>query len=168
MEINNEEKLAREEDTQYGRYLTFNLGDEVFGIEIEYVIEIIGVQPITKIPEVADYIKGIINLRGKIIPVIDMRLKFKKDEIVYNDRTCIVVVDIQEIVVGLIVDSVSEVLVIDDEDIAPPPNSKTGISNRYIKGIGKVEDEVKLLLDCKKIFEEDEPKNIGEMEQEEL
>lgn len=164
MEISNKEQLAQEEDTQYGRYLTFNVGDEVFGIEIEYVTEIIGIQPITKIPEIVDYIKGIINLRGKIIPVIDMRLKFKKDAIAYNDRTCIIVVDTQEIIVGLIVDKVSEVMVIDDENIAPPPSSKTGIRNKYIKGIGKIENEVKLLLDCKKLFNEEETKTIGEIE----
>ena len=161
MELNNEEMQEQQEDTQHGRYLTFNVSDEVYGIEIEYVTEIISMQQVTKIPEIADYIKGIINLRGKIIPVIDVRLKFKKDSIEYNDRTCIIVVDTQEIIVGLIVDQVSEVMTIDDEDVAPPPNSKTGIRNRYIKGIGKIEGEVKLLLDCKKLFDENETQAIG-------
>jgi len=164
MELNNQETLEEQEDTQYGRYLTFNVGEEVFGIEIEYVTEIISMQPITKIPQIVDYIKGIINLRGKIIPVIDIRLKFKKDSIKYDDRTCIIVIDTQDIIVGLIVDKVSEVMTIDDEDIAPPPSNKTGIRNRYIKGIGKIEGEVKLLLDCKMLFDEDETQSISEIE----
>lgn len=164
MELNNGDMLEQQEDTQHGRYLTFNVGEEVFGIEIEYVTEIIGMQPITQIPEIAEYIKGIINLRGKIIPVIDIRLKFKKDAIDYNDRTCIIVVDTSEIMVGLIVDQVSEVMSIDDEDVAPPPSSKTGIRNRYIKGVGKINDNVKLLLDCKKLFDEEETQAIGEIE----
>lgn len=158
------ELLEQEEDTQHGRFLTFNLGEEVYGIEIEFVTEIIGLQQITKIPEVADYIKGIINLRGKIIPVIDMRLKFNKEPIEYDDRTCIVVVDTQEVVVGLIVDKVAEVLTIDDDDIAPPPSYKSGIRNRYIRGIGKIGDEVKLLLDCKKLFDENETQEISDIE----
>lgn len=164
MELNNQETLEQQEDTQHGRYLTFNVGEEVFGIEIEYVTEIISMQPVTKIPQIADYIKGIINLRGKIIPVIDVRLKFKKESIEYDDRTCIIVIDTQDILVGLIVDKVSEVMTIDDEDIAPPPNSKTGARNRYIKGIGKIEGEVKLLLDCKMLFDEEETQTINEIE----
>jgi len=159
----NEAFLEDQEDTQHGRYLTFNLGEEVFGLEIRYVTEIIGMQPITKIPEVASYIKGIINLRGKIIPVIDMWLKFGKEPVEYNDRTCIVVIDTQELVVGLIVDKVSEVMVIDDADIVPPPDQRTGIRNRYIQGIGKVDGNVKLLLDCKLLLDVDEVQDIKEI-----
>lgn len=151
-----EKSTMEEEDTQHGKFLTFTLGDESYGIEIIYVTEIIGIQPITQIPEVPNYVKGIINLRGKIIPVIDVRLKFKKNEVDYNDRTCIIVVDINETSVGLIVDNVSEVLDIADENIVPPPDVKTGFQNRYIKGVGKVEEDVKLLLDCNKLFEERE------------
>jgi len=157
-EINSGFLETNEDDTQYGRYLTFDLDEECFGIEIKYVTEIIGMQKITKIPEIMEYIKGIINLRGKIIPVVDVRLKFNKDQKEYNDRTCIIVIDTQEIVVGLIVDSVSEVMSINDEDIAPPPSEKTGIRNRYLKGIGKTDDQVKLLLDCKKLFDEEDNK----------
>lgn len=158
------ELFEQEEDTQHGRFLTFNLGEEIYGIEIEYVTEIIGLQHITKIPEVAHYIKGIINLRGKIIPVIDMRLKFNKEPIEYDDRTCIVVVDTQEMIVGLIVDKVAEVLTIEDEDIAPPPSYKSGIRNRYIRGIGKIGEVVTLLLDCNKLFDEQETQEISEIE----
>ena len=157
-----EETMDQQEDTQYGKYLTFALGEEVFGIEIRHVTEIIGIQAITKVPEVPSYVKGIINLRGKIIPVIDMRLKFKKEEIPYDDRTCIVVIEIKNIPVGLIVDNVDEVLNIADEDIAPPPGSKTSADNRYIKGIGKVGDQVQLLLDCDELLLSEEINQIGQ------
>ncbi|MGI6192244.1 MAG: chemotaxis protein CheW [Christensenellales bacterium] len=156
-----EELLEQKEDTQHGRYLTFNLGEEVFGLEIRYITEIIGLQPITKIPEVAHYIKGVINLRGKIIPVIDMRLKFGKEPAEYTDRTCIIVIDTDELVVGLIVDKVSEVMTIEDEDVVPPPDQRTGIRNRYIKGIGKVDGDVKLLLDCKTLLDADETEEVN-------
>lgn len=164
MDITNEEYLEKEEDTQHGRYLTFNLGDEIYGIEIKFVTEIIGMQPVTKIPEVDVFIKGIINLRGKIIPVIDMRLKFGKDPIEYDDRTCVIVIDTQEIVVGLIVDKVAEVVTIDDSEVSPPPNHKTGIRNRYLKGIGKIDGNVNLLLDCNSLFSDEESDKIGQIE----
>ncbi len=144
--------LMQEEDTQHGRYLTFALGQESYGLEISYVKEIVGMQPITVLPEVPCEVKGIINLRGKIIPVIDMSLKFGKELSAYNDRTCIIVVDIRDISVGLIVDNVTEVLVIDDSEIVPPPPMKTGAHNEYIKAIGKTGNDVKLLLDCDKLF----------------
>ncbi len=144
------------EDTQHGRYLMFALGNEDFGIEIKYVTEIIGMQPIMTLPEVPDYIKGVINLRGKIIPVIDIRLKFKKDAIAYTDRTCIIVIDTNELSVGLIVDNVAEVVGIDDENIVPPPAINTGANNRYMQGIGKLGDKISLLLDCRKLFLNDE------------
>jgi purine-binding chemotaxis protein CheW len=159
-----EKTFEEEEDTQRGKFLTFALGEEVYGIEIIYVTEIIGIQPITQIPEVPNFVKGIINLRGKIIPVIDVRLKFKKNEVDYNDRTCIIVVDIKDTSVGLIVDNVAEVLDIPDENIVPPPDVKIGFQNRYIKGVGKVETEVKLLLDCNRLFEDKEVEileNVG-------
>lgn len=148
-------QFEEEEDTQKGKYLTFSLDTEYYGIEIKHVTEIIGIQAITEVPELPDYIKGIINLRGKIIPVMDVRLRFKKSPRAYNDRTCIIVVELLEVSVGLIVDRVSEVLDIADGDITPPPELQKG-GNRYIKGIGKVGNEVKLLLDCDKLLNEDE------------
>jgi purine-binding chemotaxis protein CheW len=153
----------QEEDTQKGRFLTFKIGEEVFGIEIKHVTEIVGIQPITNIPEVPEYVKGIINLRGKIIPVIDVRLKFKKKPVEYNDRTCIIVIDIEDVSIGLIVDNVSEVVTITDENIVPPPTYKTGFQNRYIKGVGKSEEGVKLLLDCNKLLTDEEIENINEI-----
>lgn len=147
----------QEEDTQHGKYLTFPLGNEVFGVEIKYVTEIIGIQAITYVPEVPNYVKGIINLRGKIIPVIDIRLKFNKPAVDYDDRTCIIVIDINDTSIGFIVDSVSEVVDIIDDNIVPPPSYKAGFQNKFIKGIGKVGSNIKLLLDCEKIISDDEP-----------
>ncbi len=141
-----------EEDTQKGKYLTFSLGKEAYGIGIEHVTEIIGILPITEVPELPNFIRGIMNLRGRIIPVMDVRLKFKKEFVEYNERTCIIVVDIKENSVGLVVDSVSEVTNIADEDIVEQPMLSSGVSNKYIKSIGKVGNEVKLLLDCEKLL----------------
>ncbi|HHY70766.1 MAG TPA: purine-binding chemotaxis protein CheW, partial [Thermoanaerobacterales bacterium] len=155
-----EETLAVEEDTQKGKFLTFLLGKEVYAIEIKFVIEIIGIQPITELPESPTYVKGIINLRGKIIPVMDVRLRFKKKPVEYNDRTCIIVVEVQDISVGLIVDNVSEVLSITDEDIVPPPDMNKRTENKYIKAIGKVGNEVKLILDCEKLMNDDDVEAI--------
>lgn len=157
-----EKNIEIEEDTQKGRFLTFMLGQETFGIEIKYVTEIIGIQAITEIPELPDYIKGIINLRGKIIPVMDVRLRFKKEPIEYNDRTCVIVIDIKDLSIGLIVDSVAEVITIPDQDIVEPPQMNKGFNNRYIKNIGKVGNDVKLLLDCEKLLTEDELASLSE------
>ena len=157
------QNLEEWEDTQKGKYLTFVVEDEVYGIEIRYVTEIIGIQPITKVPESSDYIRGIINLRGKIIPVMDVRLKFRKPSIPYNDRTCIIVVDIGTIGIGLIVDNVAEVLDIPDEQIVPPPDTKSGFNSRYIMGIGKVGNDIKLILDCRKMVTGEELESLEEM-----
>lgn len=149
-----------QEDTLKGKYLIFTMGSELYGMEIRYITEIIGLQPITDVPEMPAYIKGITNLRGKIIPVMDARLRFKKAEREYDDRTCIIVLDTNDVSVGLIVDSVAEVLTLDDDDIAPPPEvSRDG--RKYIKGVGKSDGEVKLLLDCQKLLSDDEAEVIG-------
>lgn len=157
-----EEIMETAEDTQKGKFLTFSVGKEAYGIEIKFVTEIIGIQEITEVPELPDYVKGIINLRGKIIPVIDVRLRFRKEPKDYNDRTCIVVINIKETTVGLIVDNVAEVINIDDSNIVPPPQMKTGFHNRYVRGIGKVGNEVKLLLDCDKLLNDEELDKIIE------
>lgn len=151
-----QEIMEESEDTQHGRYLTFILGEEIFGIEIKYVTEIIGMHQITQLPELPEHIRGIINLRGKIIPVIDMRLRFKKEPIEYNDRTCIVVIDIDDISVGLIVDQVDEVITYEDEDIVPPPDYKSGIQNRFIAAIGRKEENVTLILDSRRLLTEED------------
>ena len=160
-----DEMVTIEEDTQKGKYLTFKLGKEMFGIEIRYVTEIIGMQPIAEVPEVPDYVQGIINLRGQIIPLIDVRIKFKKEAMEYHDRTCIIVIDVDSVAIGLIVDEVAEVLSIPDENIVPPPEYKTGFQNRYIKSIGRVGEEVKLILDCEKLLSSDEMEMLEQVSQ---
>lgn len=148
------ESLENSEDTQKGKFLTFLLGKEVYAVEIRYVIEIIGIQPITEVPELPSYVKGIINLRGKIIPVMDVRLRFRKEPREYNDRTCIIVVEVEDILLGLIVDNISEVISIPDEETVPPPEMNKGVESKYIKGIGKVGNNVKLILDCEKLMKD--------------
>ncbi len=148
-------ELEALEDTQKGKFLTFTLGEEYYGIDIMYVTEIVGIQPITVVPELPEFIKGIINLRGKIIPVMDARIKFKKETKVYNDRTCIIVIDVHELSIGIIVDAVSEVLNINEDNIVPPPNLNTS-GRKYIKSVGKSEEHVTLILDCEKLLNDNE------------
>lgn len=159
-----EQELENEEDALKNKYLTFAIGPEIYGIEIRYVTEIVGVQAITEIPELPEYIKGIINLRGKIIPVMDVRLRFRKPFKSYNDRTCIVVVDIRDISIGLIVDRVDEVISIPQDQIVSPPEMSSS-SNRYIQGIGKVGNEVKLLLHCDELIHHQEAEALAELAQ---
>ena len=155
--------MEQEEDTMKGKYLIFFIGNELYGIEIRYITEIIGIQPITVVPEMPHYVKGITNLRGKIIPVIDARLRFKKEVRDYDDRTCIIVLDSNGISTGLIVDNVSEVIAIADEDIALPPDINKG-GPRYIKGIGKSDGNAKLLLDCQIILTDEEVELLSSVE----
>ncbi len=146
--------LETEEDVQKGRYMTFQLGDKYYGIAISYVNEIIGLQPITKVPETEDFIMGLINLRGKIIPVIDVRIRFHMEKRPYDDRTCIIVIDVNSTVIGLIVDTIAEVVTIKDKDVIPPPVVTPGFSqaSKFVYGIGKINDEVKMLLDLNKLI----------------
>ncbi len=152
-----------EHETQKGKYMTFKSGNEYFGLKIQYVNEIIGFQSITAIPETEDYIKGLINLRGKIIPVIDVRLRFKQEPFEYNDRTCIIVINVKSTVVGLIVEKIAEVVEIEEENILPPPSigRDKQTHNKYVYGIGRIGDSVKLLLDPDKLLN-DEDLSIAE------
>ncbi len=149
-----EETGLIEEDTMRGRYITFRVDGQVYGIQIRYVTEIIGVQPINRLPEMPSYVKGIINLRGRIIPVVDMRLKFKRPEAEYNEKTCILVIDNPVVTAGLIVDEVADVLTISEEDTSPAPSFAGGAA--YLEGVGKVGKEVQLLLDCEALFSGEE------------
>lgn len=141
-----------EEDTTKDKYLTFVIDGEDYGIDICNVIEIINITAITWVPETPDEVKGIINLRGSIVPVIDVRMRFRKQEKPYDEFTCIIVTEYNEYTVGLIVDTVNEVLLIPEEDISSPPNAKLKYQNKFIKNIGKVGDNVQLLLDVDKFL----------------
>jgi purine-binding chemotaxis protein CheW len=156
------EAAAGEEDALRGRFLTFIIGSETYGIQIRYVTEIIGMQAFTEMPEMPDYVKGLINLRGKIIPLIDVRTRFKKEARADDDRTCIIVVDLNGKSMGLIVDSVSEVLTIPVENIEELAELHAGQSNKYITRVGKIGDTVILLLDSEKLISDDDMALIGE------
>ncbi|MDR0671162.1 MAG: chemotaxis protein CheW [Oscillospiraceae bacterium] len=147
--------LLSEEDGTRDRYLTFAVGDEDYGVEIAYVTEIINVQTITELPELPPYIRGIINLRGKIVPVMDVRIRFSKEPREYTDRTCIIVVDIGDAGIGLIVDLVREVLEISAEQIVPPSESRATGGNRYISGIAKTGADIKLLIDIERLVSDE-------------
>ena len=143
-----------------GKYLTFSLAGEEYGIGILKIREIIGMMPVTSVPETPAYVRGVINLRGKVIPVIDLRLRFGMAEIDTTERTCIIVVEIRGpagvIAVGLVVDAVSEVLNIKGDDIEDTPSFGTRLSTDYILGMAKMGKGVKLLLDIDRVLSDDD------------
>lgn len=153
----NTEIHEHEEDTTINdMYLTFCIAKEVFGIGIANVTEIVGMQKITEVPDMPEFVKGVVNLRGQIIPVIDVRIRFGIETRDYDERTCIIVLSINSTQIGLVVDTVEEVLTIDQEHISDPPKIATAKSSRYIKGMGKVGEKVKILLDGEKLLLEEE------------
>jgi purine-binding chemotaxis protein CheW len=154
-----------EEETKGGKYLTFNLGEEIYAIDIRSVTEIVGMQKITEVPESPAFVRGIMNLRGKIIPLIDMHLKFHKPPAEYTDRTCIVIVQIGPLPVGLIVDIVNEVAELPDSSISPPPDFRGVSRSRSISGIGRTSDGIRLILDCGRLFEASEVERLNQMDQ---
>lgn len=143
-----------------GKYLTFMLADEEYGIGILKIKEIIGMMPITTVPQTPEFVKGVINLRGKVIPVIDLRLRFGMDPIDYSERTCIIVVEIQgeaeTVLIGSVVDTVSEVLNIKGEDIEDTPAFGSKLDTDYILGMAKMEGSVKILLDIDQVLNAEE------------
>ncbi|MCX8128818.1 MAG: chemotaxis protein CheW [Clostridia bacterium] len=152
---------------QQNKYLSFVLENEIYGIHILRVKEIIGMMTITHVPRMPEFVKGVINLRGKIIPVIDLRIKFSIPGSVYSDRTCIIVVEMEsengKRVNGLVVDSVCEVLAIAEENIEAPPACGDGAEQEILTGIGKVKDKVIMLLDTDKILTTNEIKAINKI-----
>jgi purine-binding chemotaxis protein CheW len=138
------------------KYLTFTLAAEEYGIGILKIKEIIGMMQITTVPRTPDFIKGVINLRGKVIPVMDLRLRFGMEEMGYNERTCIIVVEIAgrggTFTMGIVVDSVSEVLSIKPEDIDKTPSFGTSVNTDYILGMAKMGKGVKILLDIDRVL----------------
>lgn len=164
MPVSEESKVAREygsaQRIKEGKYLTFELAGEQYGIGILKIREIIGMMPITPVPKTPAFVKGVINLRGKVIPVVDLRLKFGMEQVEYTERTCIIVVEIKGqtglITMGIVVDSVSEVLNIKEEQIAETPSFGTNVDTEYILGIAKTGDGVKILLDIDKILSAEE------------
>ncbi|WP_395547504.1 MULTISPECIES: chemotaxis protein CheW [unclassified Lacrimispora] len=134
------------------KFLTFFCDQQLFGVPISHIVQIVGMQEITSLPESLDYLKGIINLRGSIIPVIDTRLRLKKPEIRYDERTCIIITTIKDITTGFIVDGVDEVINVDPELIVPTPKSTINTENKYITGIATIQNKVILIMDIQKLF----------------
>jgi len=149
-----------------GKYLTFTLADEEYGIGILKIKEIIGMMPITSVPQTPDFVKGVINLRGKVIPVVDLRRRFGMEAMDYTERTCIIVVEIQgqtgTVMIGIVVDSVSEVLNIKKEDIEETPTFGTRLNTDYILGMAKIEGGVKILLDIDRVLSAEEAAMLGQ------
>lgn len=141
-----------------GKYLSFALAGEEYGLEILKVQEINGIIDVTNVPRTPEYVRGVINLRGRVIPVIDLRLKFEMDMVEDTEKTCIIVVQLEradtKITMGLIVDEVSEVLNIEEEQIAPPPSFGAGVDAEFIIGMGKMKDQVVILLDIDQVMDE--------------
>ncbi len=139
-----------------GKYLTFELGEEVYGLEILKVQEIIGIMSITQVPQTPEYVRGVINLRGKVIPVVELRRKFGLARVEDNDRTCIIVVQVTggdgAITMGILVDEVSEVVDIDADQLEPPPSFGATIDTAFILAMGKLEKHVVVLLDVDKVL----------------
>lgn len=146
-----EERQAHE-DTQKDKYLTFTLAEENYGLDISHVIEIIGVQKITQVPDMPPYIKGVINLRGQVIPVMDMRQRFHLPPQEYDQRTCIVVTEVAGQTMGMIVDLVNEVVDIPESQVEPPSNQDANPAGSYVKGLGKIGESIRILLDTEKIL----------------
>jgi len=156
-----EESMKAASESREGKYLTFELGGEEYGLEILKVKEIIGIMNITSVPQTPEYVKGVINLRGKVIPVIDLRIKFGMEPLEYNERTCIIVVDIaggsgNRIMMGIVVDSVSEVLNVKGDEIEDAPTFGAKLDTRYISGMAKIEGGVKIMLDIDRVLSEEE------------
>lgn len=150
--------------TTESKHLTFILAEEEYGIGIRKVKEIIGVMPVTGVPRTPEFVKGVINLRGKVIPIVDLRLRFDMDEIDNTDKTCIIVVEIagasEPILTGIVVDSVSEVLNIPGEDIEEAPSFGAGLDTDYILGMAKMEGGVKILLDIDRVLSKEETASL--------
>jgi purine-binding chemotaxis protein CheW len=152
----NERVLASQSDLRSGKYLVFDLNGEECCIQVLKVREIIGVQDITAVPQTPVFVKGVINLRGKVIPVVDLRLKFGLPQQEYNQRTCIIVVQVEResrsMMMGIVVDSVAEVLNISVADIEDTPNFGQGVATPYLLGMAKIKGRVKLLLDIDEVM----------------
>jgi purine-binding chemotaxis protein CheW len=152
-------------DARAGKYLTFHLANEEFGIRVLKVREIMGLQEITAVPQTPGHVKGVINLRGKVVPVVDLRLKFSLPAAEYSQRTCIIVTQVQgehgPVMIGIVVDGVSEVLNLTDQEIEDTPDFGDEAGIRYLLGMAKVKGRVKILLDIDQVLATQELHNLG-------
>ena len=156
--------FADDEDevSQGDKYLLFKLGQETYGVAIEDVTEIVAMQKVAEVPDMPHFVKGVVNLRGTVIPVIDLRLRFSMAEREYDDRTCIIVLCINRTLLGVIVDTVADVHDILESDIEPPPQFKNDAGrNRFISGLGKSPDGVTILVDAERLLNGSHPDAAG-------
>ena len=165
--ILNSETAAAQTDARAGKYLTFHLINEEFGVRVLKVREIMGIQEITAVPQTPSHVKGVINLRGKVVPVVDLRLKFGLPAAEYNQRTCIIVVQVQgeagPILMGVVVDAVSEVLNLTPTEIEDTPDFGQDTAGQYLLGMAKVKGKVKILLDIDQVLTTQELSNLSEI-----
>ena len=156
-------------DPRAGKYLTFGLGNEEFAIQVLRVREIMGIQEITAVPQTPGYVKGVLNLRGKVIPVVDLRLKFGLPEVEYTQRTCIIVVQVQadtsSMLLGIVVDGVAEVLNVAAAEIEDTPDFGHGVVTTYLLGMAKIKDKVKILLDIDQVVASQELQGLAALVQ---
>ncbi len=152
---------TEEEDTMEGKYLSFPLDKGLYGIEIRHVTEVLRYQEITEVPHMPIFIKGVLNLRGQVIPTMDVRTRFQLSFRDYDDRTCIIVVNIKNVFVGLIVDTVTGVVSIPGNHVEPPPQLKKSPEARFISGMGKLKDKVHIIVNVNKLLYEEELAQIA-------
>ncbi|MGX9365896.1 chemotaxis protein CheW [Desulfoplanes sp. PS50] len=150
-------------DEELLQLVTFSIGEEEFGVEILKVQEIIRMLEITRVPKAPDFVEGVINLRGKVIPVIDLRLRFGLTAKEHDKKTRIIVIEINQMIVGFVVDSVSEVLRIPAGTIEPPPPVISGLDSEYISGVGKLDDRLLIMLDLNRLLSKEEKSALGEV-----
>jgi len=154
-------------NTSSQQYVTFSLGKELFGVEVSKTREILSLTPVTKVPQTPDYLLGVINLRGQVVPVVDMRLKLGLPAGAETEDTCIIVVDVlvdgETITVGALADAVREVLEIRSDQIEPPPRLGTRLKTEFITGMGKIDEQFMILLNIDRIFNSDELALVQDM-----
>lgn len=145
---------AMQDNDLAGKYLTFLIEDAIYGVSLEYVIEIITIQHVATVPGLPAFIKGIINMRGRIVPVLDVRLRIGVPERAYDDRTCIIVIEFDDTMIGMIVDSVNEVATYVSDDLSALPEFTNINSKKYLSSISKIGDKLVLNLDCRQFLED--------------
>ncbi len=155
------EETLKKQDAELLQLVTFSIGEEEFGVDILSVQEIIRMMDITKVPRAPDFVEGVINLRGKVIPIIDLRRRFGLTTRDHDKHTRIIVIEINNMIVGFVVDSVSEVLRIPASTVEPPPPVVSGLESEYISGVGKLEDRLLILLDLNKLLSGEERDMLG-------
>lgn len=156
-------EVTQKKDDELLQLVTFSIGEEEFGVDILKVQEIIRTMEITKVPRAPEFVEGVINLRGKVIPIIDLRRRFGLSSKAYDNHTRIIVIEINSMIVGFVVDSVSEVLRIPVSTVEPPPPVVAGLESDYISAVGKLQDRLLILLDLDKLLSADDLEQLTQM-----